>query len=95
MVQPLQAIFFQDDIVIIIQVVDTDDVIAAREQPQGEMMADESGSAGDEDLHLFDGVRGENRKAVGCSMQSISATHGRTNSATVGLASSSPTSMLV
>lgn len=61
--EAFEAIFFQRDIVIIIHVVDTDDALPAREQPQGKMMADESGDAGDEDFHLFDGFRGANRKA--------------------------------
>src|SRR2546430_17452130 len=35
------------------QVIDADDLIAAREQPPRAVHADEAGDAGDEDLHLF------------------------------------------
>ena len=41
----------QLDAVIIVEIVDADDPLAAREQALADMMTDESGGAGDEDGH--------------------------------------------
>ncbi len=51
MLQLLQPCKLQIDVVVIIEVVEADNRIAAREQTLRDMHADEAGSAGDEDFH--------------------------------------------
>src|SRR5690606_11540927 len=46
-----QAVSLQLDVVIAVQIVDADDLVAARQQSLGHMKADEAGNAGDHDLH--------------------------------------------
>ncbi len=46
-----QPRLFQRDAVIIVEIVDTDDGVAAREQAPGHVIADEAGRAGHENTH--------------------------------------------
>src|SRR5260370_1147890 len=65
LLQLLEARFLQRDVVVVIDVVDSDDLVAAGEQPRGDVVADESGRAGDEDQHLSPFV-GCGTRAAGC-----------------------------
>ena len=47
----LQPRELQVDVVVLVEVVEPDDVVAAREQALRDVHADETGGAGDEDLH--------------------------------------------
>ena len=49
--QPVQPRLLQPHIIVVVQVVDADDRIAPRQQRLGNMVADEAGAAGDQDLH--------------------------------------------
>ena len=44
---------FQCGVVVVVQAVDADDVVAAREQDLRDVHADESGCAGEQDFHGF------------------------------------------
>ena len=55
MPQARQPCFFQGGIVIIVEVVDSHNGVAAREQLVGKCRADKSGNAGDEDS-FHDGI---------------------------------------
>lgn len=46
-----KAPFLEADIIVVAEVIDPDDLIAAFEQPQGKGPADEAGNAGDENFH--------------------------------------------
>ena len=46
-----EARLLEADVVVVVQVVEADDVVATREQPGRGVKADEAGSAGDENLH--------------------------------------------
>ena len=48
-----EAGFFQADVVIVVDDIDADDAVAAREEADGEAVADEAGGAGDENLHAY------------------------------------------
>ncbi len=50
-IQLLQSRELEVDVVILVQVVETDDGVAAREQALRDVHADEAGGAGDEDFH--------------------------------------------
>ncbi len=43
--------FLQRRVVVVVEVVETDHLVAAIEEPAGDVKADEAGRAGDEDLH--------------------------------------------
>jgi hypothetical protein len=45
------AVALEGDAVIIVEIVDPDDLVAAGEEAVGDMMADEAGRAGHENLH--------------------------------------------
>jgi hypothetical protein len=49
--QPLEPAVFDADVVVIVDDVKADDLIAARDEPLGQVVADETGGAGDENLH--------------------------------------------
>ena len=49
--QPVQPRLLQPHIIIVVQVVQADHAVAARQQRLGDMVADEPGAAGDQDLH--------------------------------------------
>jgi hypothetical protein len=46
-----QPVLLEPDVVIVVEIVQADDLVAALEQAQGRGHADKSGSAGDKDLH--------------------------------------------
>src|SRR5690606_27797744 len=46
-----QPRLLQGDVVVVVEVVEADDLVAARQQHLRDMTADEAGSAGDENLH--------------------------------------------
>jgi hypothetical protein len=48
----LQAGQLQARVVVVVEVVDADYLVAAREQNLGDMHADETGRAGDENFHI-------------------------------------------
>ena len=48
-----QAVFLERDFVIVVQVVEADDFVAARQQAQGSGHADEAGGAGNENFHAI------------------------------------------
>lgn len=50
--QKTQAVFLEAHIVVAIEDVQTDDLVASREQSAGNVSTDESGYAGDKNLHL-------------------------------------------
>jgi len=49
--QPGKARLLEGGVVVVVQVVEADHLVAAREQAQRGVHADKTGSAGDEDLH--------------------------------------------
>src|SRR5690606_24183516 len=51
--QPRQARLLQAGVVVLVEVVNADDLVAALEQPQSHVGSDEAGGAGDENLHLL------------------------------------------
>lgn len=60
-----QSRFFQRDFVVIIEIVQSDNLITSCQQDLGSMKANKSGSAGQEDFHLFSRL---NRR-LGCEAQ--------------------------
>ncbi len=46
-----EARLLESDVVVVVEVVETDDLVAAREQLRRSMKADEAGRAGDQYLH--------------------------------------------
>ena len=53
MLELLQPCELQVDVVVLVEVVEPDDGVAAREQALCDVHADETGGAGDEDLHVL------------------------------------------
>jgi hypothetical protein len=49
--EPREPVGLERRVVVVVQVVQADDLVAAREQDLAHVHADESGRAGDEDLH--------------------------------------------
>ena len=50
--QPRQSRLLQGDIVVVIEIVEADDLVAARQQALGDVGADEAGGASNEDFHI-------------------------------------------
>src|SRR5579863_5872333 len=51
LLKPCEARLLECHIVILVEVVEADDLMAARQQPQRRVIADEAGGSGQQDLH--------------------------------------------